>query len=551
MRHLSLLLVLCLFLGSVLSQKCHTAGACDGDDWKYKQTSELAHIFDTFSEKEDGSVITTACCTGYSRGLAPQILDDPLGAFLAGKEGLDHINTVHAAVGAYSAPGDAGLEYNAYRHKYVDDQITKFLRSGGQQVIIFGAGLDTRAWRLGQPTGNFAGQNPCPECAEKGVSFVEVDFPRTFEVKMARVKRFEQAVASDAEMAKQSMVNRQRLKRAADMGKNRLTQIPLDLNSAENAWEKMLLASEAFDASKKTAFVIEGVSFFLTQESWDELWGKIMGVAAPGSRVIGDVHHMHVVKSSRPNLQNPHPEMERLTNWHTFMLDRYKADFQWGPSKMSQFKVAPGGEATRGIMKNLDLSTYEQHYQRLVARYGKKVVESYGEGYRSPEHFRATDMTDGTIRKGAWAQEYSKLAEYDGEPTNWMFVFEKMQDKDGTPPAPSRVRHVFLWKWHPNYSPERRTQVLKDMRKFFPGELLVGEMSLGENVVHELGWSTESDPKAAESQGFDCGLSILTEREDFKKWWEGEGHTAFGKIYNRPDDPFASDKINLEWYADA
>ena len=114
--------------------------------------------------------------------------------------------------------------------------------------------------------------------------------------------------------------------------------------------------------------------------------------------------------------------------------------------------------------------------------------------------------------------------------------------------APSGgVIHVMLWKWHESCSAlVQRACVLADMRALFePAELL--SLSVGENVVDQLGLADvfyDGELKRQLSDGYDSGLFCIA-RDDasFRAWWRGAANAAF----NAKHPAYSAKKINVEW----
>ncbi|HJN72902.1 MAG TPA: class I SAM-dependent methyltransferase [Myxococcota bacterium] len=109
----------------------------------------------------------TALLVAAYRGRASargQVCSDPWAADLAGEAGLEYAR-MHDAVFPH------GELWIAVRTATLDGYVRSLVRSGMQQVVILGAGLDTRAQRLASP----------------GVRFFEVDHPETQALKLRRL----------------------------------------------------------------------------------------------------------------------------------------------------------------------------------------------------------------------------------------------------------------------------------------------------------------------------------------------------------------------------
>ena len=120
----------------------------------------------------------------WAKWLPPPLCDlapDPYGAALAGGayasvdaffEGYPSLTT---ALARHTALG-RGAAAMALRTRCLDDAVRAFAAAGGRQVVILGAGLDVRAWRLGRD-------------ALRGCTVYEVDSPGSQRAKLAALGR--------------------------------------------------------------------------------------------------------------------------------------------------------------------------------------------------------------------------------------------------------------------------------------------------------------------------------------------------------------------------
>lgn len=135
------------------------------------------------------------------------------------------------------------------RTRLIDDAITEALNRGGyEQVVLLGAGFDARASRL-----------PCLA----HVPVYEVDHPNTLEQKRSRI-------------AHPSV---SRLHPSID--------VALDFNRQPLAGA---LAKAGFDANRRTFFLLEGVTNYLTAEAVDSLLRFVASTASESRLLFTYVH---------------------------------------------------------------------------------------------------------------------------------------------------------------------------------------------------------------------------------------------------------------------
>lgn len=139
------------------------------------------------------------------------------------------------------------------RVAFIDAQIADMR---ARQVVILGAGLDTRAWRLE---------------ALRGARVFEVDHPATQAYKRERAPRLGPMIAA-------------------------VDYVAVDFTRDD--LEKRLLAA-GYDASVPTLWVWEGVIMYLDDAALRETLASIRRLAAPGSRLVGHYHEPESTKRSR------------------------------------------------------------------------------------------------------------------------------------------------------------------------------------------------------------------------------------------------------------
>jgi methyltransferase (TIGR00027 family) len=195
----------------------------------------------------------------HAKAAGARVFADPLAASLLPGE-------LRLAASLFKVPPAAAL-LNAYidrrwpgartsgiaRTRLIDDWIGQ---AAGEinQVVLLGAGFDTRAWRLN---------------ALASARIFEVDHPNTAAVKQARLR------SAHADLQKVTFVN-------VDFEKDDFDQ---------------LLRAAGFDATRRAIVVWEGVSQYLTGEAVCGVM-RWAGKLAPGSRFIFTYVHEGVLNGS-------------------------------------------------------------------------------------------------------------------------------------------------------------------------------------------------------------------------------------------------------------
>ena len=174
--------------------------------------------------------------------LAGRLVDkDFLGKQLRLPEGYN------AALAIIRKRGRATFYYMTARTKYIDQVLTQEAMAGAKQVVILGAGLDSRAYR-------FHLQFP-------QVRFFEVDLPTTLAYKQQRVKAALGGLPPGVAYV------------AVDFDKDDLGQT---------------LAKAGFRSDRRTLFIWEAVSYYLQEAGVRATLDFVAKQASPGSRLVFD-----------------------------------------------------------------------------------------------------------------------------------------------------------------------------------------------------------------------------------------------------------------------
>jgi methyltransferase (TIGR00027 family) len=143
--------------------------------------------------------------------------------------------------------GSGVMGFLVARERYIDDVLLQFLEKGLQQLVILGAGYDSRAYRFEELKGR--------------VKVFEVDHHATQADKLAKLK--------------------------AIMGQTPVHVTYVRNNSNTQAIQQRLPES-GYDPSLKTLFVWQGVTMYLTPKAVDETLRFVVQQSAAGSAIVFD-----------------------------------------------------------------------------------------------------------------------------------------------------------------------------------------------------------------------------------------------------------------------
>lgn len=139
------------------------------------------------------------------------------------------------------------------RVRYIDDVVASSVRAGIRQVVILGAGYDTRAYRI--------------EGMANARTF-EVDHPNTQRLKKEKIREIFGCLP------------------------DHVTYVPLDLAVHDLGGQ---LRSSGYDSALRTLFVMEGILLYLPQEAVDELLAFVVRNSGRGSAIVFDYIPQSVV----------------------------------------------------------------------------------------------------------------------------------------------------------------------------------------------------------------------------------------------------------------
>ncbi len=199
-------------------------------------------VYDKTIEKSCGFLFArwSAGAKAFESCLPPEkrVISDPLGGYYAGQEGMK-------IVGLMQAINPSIRKAIVLRARFIDDYACQSLDDGFEQVVLLGAGYDSRFLRL-------------PEF--RGVRIYELDLYST-------------------QVIKKSMT----LKLLGSLPPN-VTYVSIDF-SHDSIIQKLQTAG--FQRFRKTLFIWEGVTLFLNQDILEKTLGRIADIC-PDSRIVFD-----------------------------------------------------------------------------------------------------------------------------------------------------------------------------------------------------------------------------------------------------------------------
>ena len=187
------------------------------------------------------TALLVAQARAAERDRPDRLFDDPLAERFVERAGPSFLASAAELAPVLRLRGNG--RYFAIRTRFFDDCLLDAVKSGCRQVVLLGAGLDTRAFRL-----------PLPSDAR----LFELDLPDVLAWKAEVL-----AVASAAPAC-------------------RRVPVPVDLRGD---WPGALAAA-GFQTAEPTAWLAEGILVYLTEAERDQLVDSLGALSAPGSRLV-------------------------------------------------------------------------------------------------------------------------------------------------------------------------------------------------------------------------------------------------------------------------
>lgn len=201
------------------------------------------------------------------------------------------------------------------RTRYIDDVFVKSLGVGLDQVVILGAGFDSRAYRIS---------------GLEAVRVFEVDFPGTRNLKQARLEKVLGSVPKNV--------------------------ILVGINFEEQTLDEVLTV-EGFQVGKRTFFIWEGVTQYITDEAVDRTLNFVANTSGAGSKIVFTYVRRGLIDGTdREEWMNPFLSFAR----------RVGSPFIFGidPDEIEQFLAEHG----MNLIEDVGASDYQTRYLKPLRR---------------------------------------------------------------------------------------------------------------------------------------------------------------------------------------
>ncbi|AAM06141.1 class I SAM-dependent methyltransferase [Methanosarcina acetivorans] len=211
-----------------------------------------------FSKMAEGIALHRALESQKPEG--ERICYDPYAIYFISQETLEPFSDPQKARAAHEYyerlfPGFASSV--RIRVRYFDDFVKKSIDDGLEQLVVLGAGYDTRAYRI--------------EGLKGEIKVFEVDHPDTQYVKIKNIKEIFGFLP------------------------NHIIYVPVDFET-ENFGERLM--EKGYDRSLKTLFIMEGLVVYIPPEAVDEALSFIAENSGKGSTILFDYFPESVVDGS-------------------------------------------------------------------------------------------------------------------------------------------------------------------------------------------------------------------------------------------------------------
>jgi len=251
-----------------------------------------------------------------------RLADDPYGARFARATGLFRTPALARALFPQRA-----LVYMQVRTRVLDDALRGFMRDGGAQVVLLGAGFDCRALRFAH------------ELEAKHATVFEVDHPAT----QARKR---EVLAGDVG-AKTEYI-------AWNFEERDMSELP------------GALAERGHDASKPTLTIWEGVTMYLSENAIDASVRAMRDYSGPASRIA-------FTYVDRALIEHPTARVRIVQRLVAGVGEPFR--FGWDPHDLPRWLSARGFEVkTDDSMRDLSIELLPERFVLHADDAGRRIA---------------------------------------------------------------------------------------------------------------------------------------------------------------------------------
>ena len=168
--------------------------------------------------------------------------------------GLFHLVRFFDKLGYGEKRGPGVMGFLIARERHIDEHLKACLDEGIEQLVILGAGYDARAYRFDALKGR--------------VKVFEVDHPATQQAKLAKLKQVFGVVPQH------------------------VVYVPIDFNTQTLGQR---LAECGYDERRKTLFIWQGVTQYLTPQAVDDTLAFVVQHSGAGSSIIFDYMYTSLI----------------------------------------------------------------------------------------------------------------------------------------------------------------------------------------------------------------------------------------------------------------
>ncbi len=231
---------------------------------------------------------------------------------------------VFTATGYAEKRGPGIMGFLAARCRHMDDVLAEALDQGLQQLVILGAGFDSRAYRFDR--------------LREGVKVFEVDHPATQQDKVKKLAR---------------VLNADRMKH--------VTFVPIDFNRDTL---DARLAECGYSERLKTLFIWEGVSMYLEASAIDATLAFVVHHSAPGSAIVFDYIYEQVLEGRVKG----HSEVSSMRRYRGFSGEVLRFGIEEG-------QIEPFLKA-RGFSQVRNVTAAELHARYFIGKNARRQVNA-------------------------------------------------------------------------------------------------------------------------------------------------------------------------------